>query len=96
MSIVLDLKQALQDVLAPEIRANTQAIADLQRHPRSDSERPGNVEPRTHPSVRSIFQASEVRMLEGIKAAKTEMLLQLQVSLLTKQVEDLKAHQSTQ
>jgi hypothetical protein len=35
-------------------------------------------------------------MLEGIKAAKTEMLLQLQVSLLTKQVEDLKAHQSTQ
>lgn len=92
MSIVADLKQALQDVLAPEIRANTQAIADLQLTLAAIRNDIAASEQRTQSAV----QASEVRMLESIKAAKTEMLLQLQVSMLTRQVEELKAHQSPQ
>ena len=76
--------------------ANTQAIADLQvtlARIRSDL---AAHEQRTHTTVSSIVQASEIRMLEAIKAAKAEMLLQLQVSLLTRQVEDLKANQQAQ
>jgi hypothetical protein len=44
--------------------------------------------------IQSSVQASEIRTLEALMAAKTEVLLQLQVSLLTKQVEELKASQS--
>ena len=79
MSIVEDLKKALQDVLAPDVRATVEGLNALREEVKA-------VEAR----VERTSLERHTELLRAIDSAKKEVLLSVEVTNLTREVTALR------